>query len=89
MWIDLYVAIALIGAVAAWLISQRFQSYDPPNDIVRGVSALVAGALWPVMIVGGAQILAVRLVAQRLRPAHSHQLDIRQFVAAQDLSLRS
>ncbi len=89
MWIDLYVAIALIGAVAVWLISQRFQSYDPPNDIVRGFFALVAGALWPLVIVGAVQILAVRFVARRLTPTAIPQLDLREFVAQQDLSLHS
>ncbi|TGD89754.1 hypothetical protein BayCH28_03930 [Mycolicibacterium sp. CH28] len=89
MWMDLYVTIALVVAVVAWLVSRRFQSYDPPSDLVRGFFAGLAGALWPLVIVGAAQVLAVRFVARRLSPDNTHRLDLNEFAARQDLSLRS
>lgn len=88
MWIDLYAVIATSIAVAAWLVSQRLQSYDPPSDVVRGFWSIIAGALWPLVIVGVAQALLVRYVARRLRGAPTPELELSPLVAAQDLSLR-
>lgn len=89
MWIDLYALIAVVIAIAAWLISQRFLSYDPPGDITRGFWSIIAGALWPLVIVGVAQALLIRYVARRLRGAATAELDLSPLLAAQDVSLRS
>jgi hypothetical protein len=89
MWIDAYLVAALLVAVAAWVVSPHFQSYDPPGEITRGLWSAAAGALWPLVVVGAAQVFAVRYVARRLRPAHSEKLDLAPSVAMLDLSLRS
>ncbi len=47
MGFDVYLVSAVIAAVVAWLVSPRFQSYDPPSDIARGFWSAVAGALCP------------------------------------------
>jgi hypothetical protein len=70
MWFELYVVAAVVVAVAAWLVSPQFQSYDPPGDFTRAFWSAVAGALWPLVVVGAVQILAVRYFARRLRPAY-------------------
>ncbi|BBY58187.1 hypothetical protein [Mycolicibacterium sarraceniae] len=88
MWIDLYVLAALSVAVAVWLISPRFQSYDPPGDIARGFWSAVAGALWPLLLVGAAQVYAVHYIVRRFRPAYSAKLDLAPRAALQDVSLR-
>ncbi|BBX05453.1 hypothetical protein [Mycolicibacterium aichiense] len=76
MWFDLYLVSAVVAAVGAWLISPRFQSYDPPGDVVRGICSAVAGALWPVIVVGAAQILAVRYIVRRLRSPRVDAVDV-------------
>jgi hypothetical protein len=76
MWIDLYVVAALLVAVAAWMVSSRFPSFDPPGDIARGFWSAAAGALWPLILVGAVQIFAVRCVVKRLRPTYSEELDL-------------
>jgi hypothetical protein len=68
MWMDLYLVSAVVVAVAAWLVSPHFQSYDPPGDISRAFWSVAAGALWPLILVGAAQVLTVRYVARRASP---------------------
>ncbi|MGY4708038.1 hypothetical protein ACXDF8_00450 [Mycolicibacterium sp. CBM1] len=83
MWIDLYVAAAIVVAGAAWLVSRQYLSYDPPSDVVRAFAAVLAGALWPLVIVGLGQVLAVRYIARRLRgAAPTPGVDLDTLVAA-------
>ena len=89
MWLNLYLVSAVIAAVGAWLISPHFQSYDPPSDIVRGVCSAVAGALWPVIVVGAAQIMAVRYIARRLSAPRVEAVDLAPLIALPNAGLRS
>jgi hypothetical protein len=88
MWMDLYVVIALLFAVAIWLISPHFQSSDAPGDLARGFFSAAAGALWPLVLVGTAQVLAVRYVARRLSPTYSADLNLTPSAALRGVSLR-
>lgn len=89
MWFELYVVAAVVVGVAAWLVSPQFQSYDPPGDLTRAFWSAVAGALWPLIVVGAAQLFAVRYVARRLRPALSETLESPPPIELCDASLRS
>ena len=88
MWIDLYVAVALFVAIAAWLVTPRIQSYDPPGDITRGFCSVFAGALWPLILVGAAQIYAFRYVVRRLRPTFPETLAPAPLVVPREASVR-
>ena len=88
MWIDLYLVAALIVGVTAWLVTPHFQSYDPPGDIARGFWSAVAGALWPLVLVGIAEVYAVCYIARRLRPAYAAELDLAPSAALQEVGLR-
>ncbi len=89
MGFDVYLVSAVIAAVVAWLVSPRFQSYDPPSDIARGFWSAVAGALWPLIVVGAVQLIAVRYIARRLRPAPVEAVDLASLVALPDAGVRS
>jgi hypothetical protein len=89
MWITLYVAPAVVLAAAAWLMSQRVQSCEPVSDVARGFWAIVAGALWPVVLLGVAQLLAVRFVARRMARARADHLVFLPSVLVQDVVVRS
>ena len=89
MGFDVYLVSAVIAAAVAWLVSPRFQSYDPPSDIARGVWSAVAGALWPLIVVGAVQIIAVRYIARHLRPAPVEAVDLAPLVALPDAGVRS
>jgi hypothetical protein len=88
MWIDLYLVAALIVGVTAWLVTPHFQSYDPPGDVARGFWSAAAGALWPLVLVGTAQVFAVRYIARRLSPTHSADLNLTPSAALRGVSLR-
>ncbi len=66
MWIALYLVPAIAVAVAAWYVSKRFASFDPPNEVVRAVAVVAAGTLWPIVLLGLAQLQLVRYVARRI-----------------------
>ncbi|KAA0106152.1 hypothetical protein [Mycolicibacterium sp. P1-5] len=89
MGFDLYLMSAVVAAAAVWLVSPRLQSYDPPGDVARGFWSVVAGALWPVILVGAAQLIAVRFIARRFRAAHVEAVDLGPLVALSDASFRS
>jgi hypothetical protein len=89
MWIDLYILAAVVVAVTAWLVAPRFQSYDAPGDLARGFWSAAAGALWPLILVGAAQVYAVRYVARRLGPDAPQDLDLAQLAAHHEVGLRS
>lgn len=89
MWFELYVVAAAVVGVAAWLVSPQFHSDDPPDDLTRAGFSVVAGALWPLIVVGIAQLFAVRYVARRLRPALFEPLEPPPSIELCDVSLRS
>jgi hypothetical protein len=89
MGLDLYLLSVVVAAAAVWLVSPRFQSYDPPGDIARGFWSVVAGALWPIILVGAAQFIAVRYLARRVRAARVEAVDLTSLVALSDAGFRS
>jgi hypothetical protein len=89
MWIDLYVVAAVLVAVACWLGSPRCQSYDPPSEIERGFWSAAAGALWPLVLVGAAQIYAVHCIMRRVRPTRSEEPELTPLAAVREMSLQS
>ena len=71
MWIALYLITAVAVAFLTWHMSHHLQSVDGPTDAARTFSAIVAGAIWPIVLVGALQVLAAHLVIRRLRPMSS------------------
>ena len=67
MWIALYLAVAIVVAAVTWHVSHRFQALDAPSEAVRAAAALVAGALWPLVVVGVIQLQVLRYIARKLR----------------------
>lgn len=77
MWITVYLITAVVVAFLTWHMSHYLQSVDSPTDTARAVWAIVAGAIWPVILVGLAQMLAIHLVTRRLRHAPApHELPV-------------
>ncbi len=89
MWLDLYLVLAVIAAVAVWLVSPQFASYDAPGDASRAVWSAVAGALWPVVVVGAVQIVIIRHVARRLHAARVPAMEPAPVVTVPHADLRS
>lgn len=89
MWIDLYLVAAVVIAVSAWLVSPRFQSIDPPGDVTRMLWSAVAGTVWPLVLIGVAQLYAVRYLMRLLRPAPAAEVDLSPELPLLDVSLRA
>jgi len=57
-----HLAISLLFGIAALVVADHLRSGEVPSATARGTAAVVAGALWPVMVVGLAQLLILRTV---------------------------
>lgn len=67
MWITLYLVTAVVVAFLTWHMSHYFQSSDGPSDAARTSYSILAGAIWPIIMVGALQMLAIHLITRRLR----------------------
>ena len=65
----MYLITAVVVAFLTWHLSHYLQSFDGPADAARGFSSIVAGAIWPVILLGVVQLLVIHLITRRLRPA--------------------
>lgn len=52
VWIAVYGALALIVSVAAFLLSEWARQPEVPAPRRPGVLAIIAGLLWPVVVLG-------------------------------------
>jgi hypothetical protein len=87
VWITVYLTTAVVVAFLTWHMSHHLQSFERPTDTARGVWSIVAGAIWPVILLGLVQVLAIHLVTRRLRQAPAaHSLPVP--VPASDLAGR-
>lgn len=72
-WITLYAVTALIVAVAAFLLAEWIREPGTPAPDHPGAIALVAGALFPVVIVGALQWAIIAAAHARMRNTVSPQ----------------
>ena len=69
MWITAYLITAVVAAFLTWHMSHHLQSFERPTDAARGTWSIVAGAIWPVIVLGLVQMLTIHLITRRLRHA--------------------
>ena len=69
MWISLYAAVAAVVAIAAFMLAERLRSPGVPAPDNQSLYAVLAGFLWPVVLVGVAQWAVIAAVAGRMRRA--------------------
>lgn len=69
MWITVYLTTAVVVAFLTWHLSHYIESTERPTDGSRGLWSIVAGAIWPVILLSLAQMLAIHLLTRRLRQA--------------------
>lgn len=72
-WISSYAVVAMVSAVAVFLLAEWLREPGVPAPNHPGRFAVIAGLLWPVLAVGIAQWGLIAAVAARLgetaRPA--------------------
>lgn len=54
-WLGLYAAVALVVGAALFVVAEFQRDPGTPPPRCPGVSAFVAGLLWPVLLVAAAQ----------------------------------
>jgi hypothetical protein len=64
----LYLTGMPLFAFLAWVFSEALHAGDTVRDRVRAPLIIASGLLWPVLLVGVAQIQAVRIRAKLLNP---------------------
>ena len=69
MSMSLYAAVAVVAAIAVFLLAEWLRIPGVPAPGNPGRYAVVAGLLWPVLVLGIAQWALVAMVATRLRPS--------------------
>ena len=67
LWMYSYAAVAVVAAIAVFLLAEWVRSPHVPAPEHAGFYAAIAGLLWPVVIVGIAQWGLIAAVASRLR----------------------
>ena len=73
MWITAYLITAVVAAFLTWHMSHHIQSFERPTDTARGTWSIVAGAIWPVIVLGLMQMLAIHLITRHMRYAPAAQ----------------
>lgn len=67
VWMATYAALAIVAAVAAFLIAEWNRVPNTPAPEGPGRYALLSGLVWPVLIVGVAQWGLIVAVQARMR----------------------
>lgn len=67
LWAIGYLVVAVIFGGATLVVADHPHTGEGPGLTAQSATAAVVGALWPVMVVGLAQLLILRTAANRLR----------------------
>lgn len=67
MWMSVYAAAGVTAAIAVFLAAQWLRTPGVPAPDNPGRYAILAGLLWPVVLLGIAQWGLIAMVAARLR----------------------
>ncbi|MGI9124376.1 MAG: hypothetical protein ACR2JM_06445 [Mycobacterium sp.] len=67
-WIALYGAVAVVTVAAVFVIGEWIRQPGIPAPDRPGVTALIAGALWPVVAVGLLELGLLALLRSAYRP---------------------
>ncbi|MCB9417904.1 MAG: hypothetical protein H6522_12335 [Mycolicibacterium sp.] len=66
-WAGLYVGGALLVTAAVLVFANRLYGEDQAYRPVRPAMATVVGALWPVLVIGAAQLLVLHVLRRHAR----------------------
>jgi biotin transporter BioY len=69
MWLNVYLCGWLVTAVISLVFANESRELRIAPPLTRGVVAVIAGALWPVLVVGILELACIVLLANKLRTA--------------------
>jgi hypothetical protein len=74
-WVIMYLCAAALVAGAAIAFAAWSRGHQPSTQHITVGPALLAGAVWPLLLVGAIQWLLVHALAKTLRPQPEHTSD--------------
>lgn len=63
----MYLAIVIVVAVGAFVISDELGRRDGPGSDRRAVYAVVAGMTWPILLIGVVEFVVIAALAEFVR----------------------
>ena len=67
MWLDAYLYGWAIVSICALAFAEALHELRPSQPVARGLLAVLAGALWPVLVLGGLELLGIVFFAKSVR----------------------
>ncbi|MCB0940389.1 MAG: hypothetical protein KDB72_09140 [Mycobacterium sp.] len=75
-WAALYGGGALLATAAVLVFANRLYSEDQAYRPVRPVMAAVVGVLWPVLVIGAAQLLVLHVLRPHARSRDASVIEL-------------
>lgn len=75
MLLNVYFGAWLVTTIGALVVATRLSDRRRPGLLCRGLVAVLAGALWPVLVVGVVELLAIVAVMKMIRAASARPSD--------------
>ncbi len=75
-WVFVYLCVAALVAGAALVFAAWFRGTERSTPHITAGPALVAGAVWPLLVLGVVQWLLVHGLAKTLRPQPERTSDV-------------
>ena len=73
MLLTVYLCGWLVTTIGALVAANRFSDHRTASPLAHGTFAVLAGVLWPVLVVGVAEVLAIVIATRRMRIASARQ----------------
>jgi hypothetical protein len=71
--LNVYLCGWVVTTIGALVAVNRLSDRRRPWPLSLGSLAVLAGVLWPVLVVGVVELIAIVLVARRMRATSAHQ----------------
>ena len=75
MLLNVYFGAWLVTTIGALVVATRLSDRRRSWRLSHGLVAVLAGALWPVLVVGVVELLAIVAVMKAIRGASAHPSD--------------
>jgi hypothetical protein len=73
MWLNIYLCGLMLTTVIAVVFANESREIRIATPLTRGVVAVIAGALWPVLVVGVLEMACIVWLANKLPTRHADE----------------
>jgi hypothetical protein len=75
MLLTVYLLGWLVMSIGALVAADWVSGHRLPGPLACGSLVILAGALWPVLVVGAVEMVFIVIVAKRMRAVDAHEHD--------------